>query len=189
MAPVVAQSARMLAPAMHPQPVPPMAMHPQAQPAMAMTNGYVEHRRLRRPGKGFNDALMSRLRIQLHPSIQADRRDVAVVHPSPVEPYQSTTVNLPAHHSRVFVVLMLPDFLWDREYSLWVLVDRQPLKPCMHPLPNQLPQERTFELMLRPGVNVIEAHLVAAVPAPERVPGGPEVDLEVFTVFTNLMRP
>ncbi|PHH67317.1 hypothetical protein CDD81_80 [Ophiocordyceps australis] len=197
MVPAVPQSARMLAPAMHPHAAPPMAMHPQPQHAMPMTNGYVEHRRLRRPGKGaavprapcFNDALLSRLRIQLHPTIQPDRRDVALVYPSPAEPYQSATVNLPAHQSRVFVVLMLPDFLCDREYSLWVLVDRQPLKPCMHPLPNQLPQERTFELILRPGVNVIEAHLVAAVPAPERIPGGPEVDLEVFTVFTNLMRP
>ena len=58
----------------------------------------------------------------------------------------------------------------------------------MQVLPDQLPQERAFEVVLHPGVNVIEAHLIAAIPRSEREPGGDETELEVFTVFVNVMR-
>lgn len=83
---------------------------------------------------------------------------------------------------------MLPDSLEDRQYSLWMLLDKQTLKPSPQPMPNQLPQERVFEVMLHPGVNVVEAHVVAAIPRADRVYGGPEVELEIFTVFVHVMR-
>lgn len=120
--------------------------------------------------------------------MQVEHSNLLTVLPQPNELQQSATVGLPPHYNRVFIVPTLPDFLYDRQYSLWVMIDKQPLKPCMQVLPNQLPQERAFEVVLHPGVNVIEAHLIAAIPRSEREPGGPEAELEVFTVFANVMR-
>ena len=90
---------------------------------------------------------------------------MATVKPSPTEMQQSATVNLPPHLTRILVVPAIPDHLQ-----------------------NQQPNERAFEAMLHPGVNVVEAHLIAAIPRNERVPGGPEVELEVFTIFINVLR-
>ncbi|PNY28280.1 Chromatin structure-remodeling complex subunit rsc1 [Tolypocladium capitatum] len=167
--------------------IPPYPL-PQAVPNNPVINGYVEQRRLRRDGKGINDALISRLRIQLHPNMQVEHSDVLTVFPQSKELQQFVTVNLPPHYNRVFIVPTLPDFLYNRQYSLWVMIDKQPLKPCMQVLPNQLPQERAFEVVLHQGVNTIEAHLIAAIPRNEREPGGPEAELEVFTVFANVLR-
>lgn len=127
------------------------------------------------------------MRLQLHPSIQVENANILTLLPRPEEPQQSATVNLAPQYNRVFIVLGLPDFLYERQYSLWVLINKQPLKPCVHPLPNQQQQERAFEVVLHPGINVIEAHLIAAVPRSERR-DSIEADLEVFTVFANLMR-
>ncbi|KAH0597580.1 hypothetical protein MHUMG1_04959 [Metarhizium humberi] len=171
-----------------PPPPPPPPGPPQIQSTNPMANGYVEPKRLRAPGKGIKDALISRLRIQLHPSMQPGDPVLLDVLPLPHEMQQSGTVNVPPIINRIFIVPMLPDFLQDRQYSLWVLIDKQPLKPCHQPIPNQLPQERAFDVMLHPGVNVIEAHLIAAIPRHERVPGGPEVELEVFTAYVNVLR-
>lgn len=162
---------------------------PLMQSTNPMANGYLEPKRLRAPGKGIQDALISRLRIQLHPSTQAEQPVLLDILPLPREMSQSATVNLPASINRVFILAQLPDFLQDRQYSLWLLVDKQPLKPCLQPLPNQLLQERAFDVMLHPGINVIEAHLIAAVPRHEREnAGGSEVELEIFTAFANVLR-
>jgi hypothetical protein len=48
--------------------------------------------------------------------------------------------------------------------------------------------ERVFEAILHPGLNVVESHLIAAIPRDERIPGEPEVELEIFTIFVNMMR-
>lgn len=120
--------------------------------------------------------------------MQVEHPNVITVLPHPQELQRSGAVNLPPHYSRVFIVTMLPEFLYDRQYCLWVLINRHPLQPCMQPLPGQHPHERAFEVILHPGVNVIEAHLIAAIPLAEREPGGPDAELEVFTVFANLMR-
>lgn len=131
---------------------------------------------------------MSRLRIQLHPGIQAGNPVLLDVHPLAREMQQSATVSLPSSINRVMILPFLPDFLQDRQYSLWILIDKQPLKPCPQPMPNQLAQERAFDVMLHPGVNVIEAHLIAAVPKHEREQVGAEVELEVLTAFVNILR-
>ncbi|KAG5950762.1 hypothetical protein E4U53_004461 [Claviceps sorghi] len=190
-------SPAILAPAPGPMPGPPVttttlpAPPPgplQIQSTNPMTPGYVEPKRMRAPGKGIKDALMSRLRIQLHPAMQADHPVLLDVHPLAREMQHSGTVTLPPSINRVIILPLLPDFLQDRQYSLWVLIDKQPLKPCHQPIPNQLPQERAFDIMLHPGVNVVEAHLIAAVPKHEREHVGAEVELEVFTAFLNVLR-
>ncbi|KAF4592400.1 Bromodomain protein [Ophiocordyceps camponoti-floridani] len=167
-----------------PQPVPPDGR------AM-MVNGHVEPRRFRRAGKGIDDALISRLLIRLHPNLTTNNNaaPLLTMHPHPKELHRSSTVTLPHHQNRIFAVLKLPEHLYHRQYSLWVLIDKQPLRPFPNQLPNQLPLERAFEMVLRPGVNVIEAHLIAAIPRSERQPGEPEVELEIFTALIHLLRP
>ncbi|RCI12348.1 hypothetical protein L249_0473 [Ophiocordyceps polyrhachis-furcata BCC 54312] len=177
-----------------PPPPPPQPLPPVDSRAM-MANGHVEPRRFRRAGKGINDALIGRLRIQLHPNImQAEGNsngnpNLLTIMPHPTELLQSSAVTLSPHHNRVFIVLKIPEHLFHRQYSVWVLIDKQCLKPCIHPLPNQLPLERAFEAFLRPGMNVIETHFIAALPRNERRPGEPDVELEIFTAFVNLLRP
>ncbi|KAJ6442831.1 polybromo-1 [Purpureocillium lavendulum] len=183
--PVVTGPPPPVVPAAYPQPS--MPQQPMAHFAPVVTT-YVEPKRLRRKGTSSKDALISRLRIQLHPNMQVEHQDVITLLPHPRELQQSGTVNLPPHYNRVFIVVMLPEFLYERQYSLWVLINKQSLKPVMQPLPGQLREERAFEVALHQGVNVIEAHLIAAIPRDEREPGGPDAELEVFTVFANVMR-
>lgn len=102
---------------------------------------------------------------------------------------QSATVNLPAHLNRIIVITQLPEMLRARQYNLWTVVDKQPVKPLHQLVPGQLNEERAFEVILHSGVNVVETHLIAAVPRSERIPGGPEVELEIFTIFINVQRP
>lgn len=101
---------------------------------------------------------------------------------------QSATVSVPPTHTRVVLVTQLPEFLHDRQYSLWTLMNKQPLKANQQPHPSQHVAERVFEAMLHSGVNIIESHLIAAIPRADRVPGEPEVELEVFNIHVNVMR-
>ncbi|KAF7553747.1 hypothetical protein G7Z17_g3367 [Cylindrodendrum hubeiense] len=164
------------------------AVQPQPVPQNPLANSYMEQKRFRGPGKSIDDALISSVRVQLHPAVQIQSPTVATVLPHPTEMVQSATVNLPAHLCRVLIIPLLPDLLRNRQYSLWTVVNKQPLKPSHQQAPGQQPQERAFETMLHPGVNVVETHLIAAMPRGERIPGGPEVELEVFTIFINVLR-
>lgn len=137
---------------------------------------------------GIDDALIETMKIQVHPSLQSHSPILATIKPNPLEMDQSATINLPTHLTRILVVTAIPNHLQNRQYSLWTLVNRQPLKPILHQAPGQKPHERAFEAMLHPGVNVLESHLIAAIPRDERVPGGPEVELETFTISVNVLR-
>lgn len=108
--------------------------------------------------------------------------------PDAKEMQQSVTVNVPPTHTRVGMITRLPEALQDRQYSLWTLFDKQPLQPNHQVHPGQHSSERIFEANLHPGVNVIESHLVAAIPKAEREPGGSEIELEIFTIYVNVMR-
>ncbi|SPJ72324.1 uncharacterized protein FTOL_02052 [Fusarium torulosum] len=172
-------------PAPAPAPVPVAPPQPIHNP---LINGYMEQKHPRRAGKGIDDALIETMKIQVHPSLQSHSPILATIKPNPLEMDQSATINLPTHLTRILVVTAIPNHLQNRQYSLWTLVNRQPLKPILHQAPGQKPHERAFEAMLHPGVNVLESHLIAAIPRDERVPGGPEVELETFTISVNVLR-
>lgn len=55
-------------------------------------------------------------------------------------------------------------------------------------MPSPHVKERGFDAILHPGINVVEVHLIAAIPRHERVPGGAETELEIFTIFVNVMK-
>lgn len=137
---------------------------------------------------GLADALIKRLTIQAHPLLELPEPTLGAVYPDPKYLQQSGVINLPPHCTRVFVVTMLPDFLHERHYSLWTLINRQTLKPFPQMIPNQQPQELAFDVALHPGLNVIEAHLIAAIPSDQREAGGPESELEIFTAYVNVMK-
>ncbi|KAI1067967.1 hypothetical protein LB507_004505 [Fusarium sp. FIESC RH6] len=153
-----------------------------------LVNGYMDQKHPRRSGKGVDDALIETVKIQVHPTLQSHSPILATVKPNPKEMEQFATVNLASHLTRILVVTAIPNHLQNRQYSLWTLVNKQPLKPIHHQAPGQQPHERAFEAMLHQGINTIETHLIAAIPREERVPGGPEVELEVFTITANVLR-
>jgi hypothetical protein len=153
-----------------------------------LINGYMDQKHPRRPGKGLDDALIESVKIQVHPTLQSHSPVLATVKPNPKEMDQAATVNLPSHLTRILVVTAIPNHLHNRQYSLWTLVNKQPFKPLHLQAPGQQPNERAFEAMLHHGINVIETHLIAAIPRGERVPEGPEVELEVFTITVNVLR-
>ncbi|SCN72749.1 uncharacterized protein FFM5_00496 [Fusarium fujikuroi] len=171
------------APVAVPAPVPVPPPQPITNP---LVNGYMDQKHPRRPG--IDDALIESMKIQVHPTLQSHSPVLATIRPNPKEMEQSATLNLPPHLTRILAVTAIPSHLQTRQYSLWTLVNKQPLKPIHHQAPGQRPHERAFEAMLHPGLNVLESHLIAAIPRDERVPGGPEVELEVFTISINVLR-
>lgn len=136
---------------------------------------------------GIKDALIANMRFQFTKSM-AHEPYTTTVWPDKREMQQSATINLPYEFNRVAILTALPQFLEERHFSLWVMTDRQPLKPSNQPISDQGPNDRLFETMLHPGLNVIEAHICAAIPREERQPNAPEVELEVFTIFVNVAR-
>ncbi|KAI6783351.1 Protein polybromo-like protein [Emericellopsis cladophorae] len=167
-----------------PGPHPPVPAQPQFQPLPAPP---MEQKRLRLPGKGQADALISQMRLLFHRSSGGEPTATTVM-PDRKEMQQSATVNLPADSNRMTMTITLPELLQERHYSLWAMFDRHNLK-CSTPYdPQQAYGDRVFEAMLHQGLNVIEVHLIAAIPKHERLPGGPDTELEIFTVYANVMR-
>lgn len=136
-----------------------------------------------------SNALLSRVRLFAHPLVHADFRVAGTVFPAAKYMQNSVVINLPAYFNRAFVVPSIPDALADRQYNLWALIDKQLLRPVPQAFPNQSPQDRVFEILLHPGLNVIEAHMIAAIPGFEREPGGAEAELEVLTMYVNVGKP
>ncbi|KAF5558649.1 polybromo-1 [Fusarium mexicanum] len=172
------------APVAVPAPVPVPPPQPITNP---LVNGYMDQKHPRRAGKGIEDALIESMKVQVHPTLQSHSPVLATIRPNPKEMEQSATLNLPPHLTRILAVTAIPSHLQNRQYSLWTLVNKQPLKPIHHQAPGQQPHERAFEALLHPGLNVLESHLIAAIPRDERVLGGPEVELEVFTISINVL--
>lgn len=144
--------------------------------------------KLTRGIEGVESALISRITVQTHPHAQSSDPFKAIILPDQYETQTTATVNIPPGHSRICVAPYLPQFLNERQYGLWALMDKQPLKQAVHPLPGQLSQERVFEVLLHPGVNVLELHVVAAIPQEDRAPEGPEVEIEIITVLANVLK-
>ncbi|KAH0444215.1 bromodomain containing protein [Colletotrichum camelliae] len=148
--------------------------------------------RLRAPGKGIADALISSLKVQTHPMINLDRRFEVTVKPLEKVSQQSVTVHMPANQLRIQIIPTLPAFLEKegRQYRLWVIINRHTLTP-VHGVPGQVLStgERVFEAQLQAGiVNTIEVHVVAALPKGQKLPSGEDFEVEQMTVLANVVR-
>ncbi|KAM0329381.1 hypothetical protein ACHAQA_004688 [Verticillium albo-atrum] len=172
------------------QPIPasqhPNGTHtPKPQPAYEL--------KPRLAGKGASDALIQNLRVQTHPALNLQPHQIVYdLQPLERESQQSVSMHLPASHLRVQIILTLPSFLQaqQRQYKVWVIANKQVLSQ-QAPYAGQVlpPFSSAYEAQLHAGsVNVIEVHVIAALPKGERTPDGPEVELEQFTVLANVMR-
>ncbi|EFQ25445.1 uncharacterized protein GLRG_00589 [Colletotrichum graminicola M1.001] len=146
----------------------------------------------RAPGKGAADALITSLKIQTHPMINAERRFEITLLPLEKEAQQSVTVHMPPGQLRVQIVLVVPSSLEKegRQWKLFVLVNRQ-IAHQAHPVPGQvLPLgARIFEAQLQAGaVNNIEVSVAAALPKGQKLPSGADFEVEQMTVLAHVAK-
>ncbi|RYP12833.1 hypothetical protein DL767_011058 [Monosporascus sp. MG133] len=135
-----------------------------------------------------SEAIMPRLQINTHPSLQVDNRLSFTLPASTIEAQQEITLHVPSTHYRVQIRPMVASFLeaQQREWKLNVLHDTMRLYPS-GPFDNKR-TEPVFETTLRFGVNRMEVSLVAALPKGEKAPNGLNMELERFIVHLNLLK-
>ncbi|KAF9875794.1 bromodomain containing protein [Colletotrichum karsti] len=148
--------------------------------------------RLRAPGKGAADALISSLKVQTHPMINVERRFEITVTPMEKEAQQSVTVHMPANQLRIQIIPTLPAFLEKegRQWRLWVIINKHPILP-VHVGHNQVVPlgAKVFEAQLQAGiVNTIEVHVAAALPKGQKLPTGEDYEVEQMTVLAHVVR-
>ncbi|KAK1981223.1 Bromodomain-containing protein [Colletotrichum cereale] len=146
----------------------------------------------RAPGKGAANALITSLKIQTHPMVNAERRFEMTLLPLEKEAQQSVTVHMPPGQLRVQIVLVVPSSLEKegRQWKLFVLVNRQ-IAHQAHPVSGQvLPLgARIFEAQLQAGaVNNIEVSVAAALPKGQKLPSGADFEVEQMTVLAHVAK-
>ncbi|KAI0007634.1 Bromodomain-containing protein [Xylariaceae sp. FL0662B] len=177
----------------------PMAMHPSGPmlngatpllpPAPKQTAADILEAQKYRPRPiNESDALMPKLVITSHPSLQLDSRLSITIPASPTETQQELVFNAPASHFRLQLRPQVAAFLeaQQREWKLNVLHDSLRLYPSSVPFDKR--NEPVFDATLRFGINRLEVSVVAALPKGEVSPHGLNMELEKFVVHFNLLR-
>jgi hypothetical protein len=135
--------------------------------------------------------LIASLAVQAHPSVAHDEQFQIVLRGSKQECFRSETHHLPTKDGVTRRVCILPqatEYLEKTQprYQLWLMHYGRMLHAQRQGAGlGQLPMYETY---LSPGVNTIEAHLVAEIPADKRQPDGPEAELERFILHINVLR-
>ncbi|KAI1774763.1 Bromodomain-containing protein [Hypoxylon cercidicola] len=135
-----------------------------------------------------SEALIPKLVITSHPSLQLDSRLSITIPASPTETQQELVFNAPASHFRLQLKPQIAPFLeaQQREWKLNVIHDSVRLYPSSVPFDKR--SEPVFDATLRYGINRLEVSLVAALPKGEKAPNGLNMELEKFVVHFNLLR-
>jgi hypothetical protein len=141
---------------------------------------------------GIAEASIGSIMIRTHPSIRVERRFKYEILGHPKLAQQSVTVTLPANHKTLQIVPKLaPLEQQQRQYRLFVLLNNSIL-PRSTPLPipdDPLPSNAVvYDGNLQAGTNVIQVHLIAALPKGQTLPNGSECELEKFTILAHLPR-
>ena len=145
----------------------------------------------------MSTALISNLKIQTHPGISGLKPEKRIdfdLGPHPREAQQCVALNVPADHPnnmKVQIIPTLPAFLQEQQrfFKLWVLQDGQTLYPSSpHGVQNLPPNSPIFFAELHGGINRVEVHVIAGLPRGQTLPGGADVELEIFTVLLNVLR-
>ncbi|KAI0452368.1 Bromodomain-containing protein [Xylaria acuta] len=139
------------------------------------------------------EALMPRLVIITHPSLQVDNKLFLTFLASATEYQQEIVVNAPASHFRLQFKPQVASFLEPehREWKLHVIHDTARIYPSpVNPSSVTFDKrgEPVFDVTLRYGINRVEVTLLAALPRGERVPNGLNMEMERFVVHFNLLR-
>ncbi|KAI6088083.1 Bromodomain-containing protein [Hypoxylon rubiginosum] len=135
-----------------------------------------------------SEALIPRLLIMSHPSLQLENRMAITMNASPTENQQELIFQAPASHFRLQLKPQVAAFLeaQQREWKLNVMHDSVRLYPSSVPFDRR--NEPVFDATLRYGINRLEVTIVAALPRGEKAPNGLSMELERFVIHFNLLR-
>ncbi|KAI1485302.1 Bromodomain-containing protein [Biscogniauxia mediterranea] len=134
------------------------------------------------------EALMPRLVICSHPTLQVDSRLSISIPASATEYQQEIFFNAPASHYRLQLKPHVAGFLeaQQREWRLNVLHDTTRLYPSSVAFDKR--GEPVFDVSLHYGTNRLEVSLVAALPKGEKSANELNMELEKFVVYFNLLK-
>ncbi|KAI1497053.1 Bromodomain-containing protein [Biscogniauxia marginata] len=135
-----------------------------------------------------SEALMPKLVICSHPSLQVDSRLSITIPTSTTEYQQEIFFNAPASHYRLQILPHVASFLetQHREWKLNVLHDSTRQYPSAVSFEKR--GEPIFDISLHYGTNRLEVSLVAALPRGEKGPSGLNMELEKYVVYFNLLK-
>ncbi|KAH8682427.1 Bromodomain-containing protein [Xylariales sp. PMI_506] len=134
-----------------------------------------------------SDALLSRVVISSHPSLNMDKPLDITIQASTTETQQELVFNAPATYYRLQLRPQIAPFLeaQQREWKLNVTHDYNRLYPSSGPDRRNDP---IFDVNLRYGTNRLEVGLVAALPKGEKGPHGLDMEMEKIVVHFNLLK-
>ncbi|KAI0895904.1 Bromodomain-containing protein [Annulohypoxylon nitens] len=135
-----------------------------------------------------SEAILPKLVLASHPSLQLENPFSVTFLASPTEFHQELVFNAPATHFRMLLKPQVASFLEEqqREWKLNVFHDTMRLYPTSPPFDKR--GEPIFDTTLHFGVNRLEFSLVAALPKGEKAPNGLNMEMEKIVVHFNLLR-
>ncbi|KAI1766647.1 Bromodomain-containing protein [Hypoxylon sp. FL1150] len=135
-----------------------------------------------------SEALIPKLVIVSHPSLQLEKSLSITIPASPTENQQELIFQAPSSHFRLQLKPQVAAFLeaQQREWKLNVMHDAIRLYPSSVPFDRR--NEPVFDVNLRYGINRLEVSIVAALPKGEKAPNGLSLELERLVIHFNLLR-
>ncbi|KAI1131794.1 Bromodomain-containing protein [Nemania abortiva] len=168
---------------------PPQAPPPPPPPPKRSATDILESQRYRPQPIRRAEALMPKLGITTHPSLQLENQFEALFFASATEYQQEIVVNVPLSHFRLQVKPQIAPYLEieHREWKLNVIHDTTRLYPSSASSFDKR-GEPIFDVTLRYGLNRLEVTLIAALPRGEKAPNGLNMEMERFVVHLNLLK-
>ena len=146
--------------------------------------GSTNNTRLRPPGKGISDALITNLNIRTHPDLDAPQKLDYDLPASATHIQQSVTIALSRRQWRLLISPTLSSSLSQRPSKTFVTCNNRRLQALPQADPDQ--RQPVYEHKLMPGTNTIEVEVIAGMPRGTPKAGtGPDIELEKFTVFAH----
>ncbi|KAI0200883.1 Bromodomain-containing protein [Astrocystis sublimbata] len=166
----------------------PQAPPPPPPPPKKSATDILEAQKYRPQPIRETDALMPKLVIMTHPSLQVDSRFAMSFLASGTDYQQELAVNAPSNHFRLQLKPQVASFLEPehREWKLHVSHDATRIYPS--PVTFDKRGEPAFDVTLRFGVNRVEVSLLAALPKGERAPNGLNMEMERFVIHFNVLK-
>lgn len=173
--------------------VPSGSPHPQAAPngvaPASQASNTPFNSRLRQPGKGTSEALITNLNVATHPGLKIKDQHLSLDIPaSPTHTQQSRTITVPYTHFFLRIMPTVSSSLVHRPSKTIVSCGNNRLEPTRQ-TGEPDPRRPVFETRLVPGVNTIDVEVVAGPPrgAP-KVGSGQDIEFEKITVFIHLQK-
>ncbi|KAI1436891.1 hypothetical protein GGR50DRAFT_648982 [Xylaria sp. CBS 124048] len=134
------------------------------------------------------EALMPKLVIVTHPTLQVENKLLTTIPASATEYQQEIVINAPPSQYRLQLKPFIAPFLEreQREWKLNVIHDGMRLYPPSTSADRR--GEPVFDVTLRYGINRLEVTLVAAFLRGETAPNGLNAEMERIVVHFNLLR-